>query len=226
MSPENAETIFAGVIGIGVFVWLVSLRAILSIGREKTIQDKWDVGNEALHDERGVAGQVVVPGDGESLSKALCRSLLNASHGVSGAAYKIEERSPKRVLVEKRGALVCNQQPSTYFSEACFHLTRIGENQVQVDYSIGFERVASKLRKSGLAVVLGLGLPCILITATLIWTLVVGSNNEAVRWQVLQSLQIIHVLWPPFLFVRLYNAGRTQSKIYIENLLESLAYSD
>ena len=53
----------------------------------------------------------------------------------------------------------------------------------------------------------------------LIWFLVVPNNHPAVRWQVMQTLQIGHVLWPPFLVNSLYKKSRRTSENSLNNLL-------
>jgi hypothetical protein len=64
------------------------------------------------------------------------------------------------------------------------------------------------------------------IVGALVWWFVLRSQNPAVQWQVLQSLQIAHALWPPFLFFGLYRAGRRQSKTYFSNLLSTLELAE
>ena len=43
------------------------------------------------------------------------------------------------------------------------------------------------------------------------------------RWQVLQMLQMVHVLWPPFLFVSLAGLMRRGVKHFLENVIEHAA---
>ena len=52
----------------------------------------------------------------------------------------------------------------------------------------------------GAAVVQLLGLAAILIGFWLIGTYVVPNPNPAIRGQTFQMLQVVHFLWPPFLF--------------------------
>jgi hypothetical protein len=69
--------------------------------------------------------------------------------------------------------------------------------------------------------ILGIGLPTLLMVGALVWFFVIPSPVPGMRWQVLQTLQIAHALWPPFLVMWFYSAGRRQSKILIENTLSS-----
>jgi len=54
--------------------------------------------------------------------------------------------------------------------------------------------------------------PLVLVgAAALLWNYVAPNPNLAVRWQVVQILQISHILWPPFLVYFIYK--RTLSTI-------------
>ncbi len=64
------------------------------------------------------------------------------------------------------------------------------------------------------------------IVGTLIWFLVVQSNAPTVRWQVFQTFQIAHALWPPFLVMWFYRIGRRQSRAFVENLVSSIEVLD
>lgn len=66
-----------------------------------------------------------------------------------------------------------------------------------------------------LAIALGVGLPVVALITLLLVRFVVGSADPGVRWQVLQVLQVVHVLWPPWLL--LWVGGRYQR--VVEGLL-------
>jgi hypothetical protein len=109
-----------------------------------------------------------------------------------------------------------------YFSEAEITFEPLGNNRTTVTYVLGFDRLVRLIRRISLGIILGIGLPTLLLVGTLIWFLVLPSPVDAVRWQVFQTFQIVHALWPPFLFIGLYSTGRRQSKTYFSNLLTTL----
>jgi hypothetical protein len=55
-------------------------------------------------------------------------------------------------------------------------------------------------------------------------TYVATSPEPAVRWQSLQMLQVVHVLWPPFLFGGLYRRGVRGVRAEFEALVNNLPY--
>jgi hypothetical protein len=52
-----------------------------------------------------------------------------------------------------------------------------------------------------------------------LWHFVAQSPSSAVRWQSIQVLQIVHVLWPPFLIYFLWKQFRTTGANAASNLL-------
>lgn len=170
-----------------------------------------------------ITGTQAVSGDADSVSRGITIQLLNT--GVPGqfsGLFEITEQSQKQVVVRKTGSLICSQPTSMYFSEVEFELKSTGPNSVDVNYRIGFERLARLLRRTALGIILGLGLPVMLIVGIIIWTLVVNHQNPAVRWQVFQTLQILQVLWPPFLVMSFYDSGRRHARTFISNLLRQV----
>ncbi len=143
-----------------------------------------------------------------------------------GVIFKVTKRTCQRLILEKAGAMICNQPPGLYFSEAEFGFTPVGDGNVRVTYCLGYERVVRLLRRVALYVILGVGLPTILIIGMALWYFVVQSNDPIVRWQVFQTLQIAHALWPPFLIMWFYRIGRRQSKNFIESLIASIEVLD
>jgi hypothetical protein len=55
------------------------------------------------------------------------------------------------------------------------------------------------------------------ITAAL-WHLVPASKEDGVRWQAVQILQIVHVLWPPFLIYFIWRSLHVQAGTTAANL--------
>jgi hypothetical protein len=224
MSEEVAKLIFAAIMGIGAGLWFLSLVKTLRIGRESNEQEDWPE-KEPL--EPGIqSGERTIHGDPEKLSKALVRSLLQVNIGMFGSLYEVTERTAKRVVLRKTGPLMCNQPAGLFFSEAAFHFDPLGGDAVRVSYELGFARLVRLTRRIGLAIIFGIGLPIMLLVGGLIWFLVIPSQEPGVRWQVFQSLHIIHGLWPPLMFSWMYSMGRRHSKTFVSNLLTTLELAD
>lgn len=219
MSTDTASWVFVSIMSIGVFVWTWSLTKARRLGLAPKQVDRWpDEGGLEFETE---TGEVTVRGEPEKLAKDLIRSLRQSVLSTMGASFRVTEHTPVRLTFEKVGALMCNQPPGLYFTEADLTFLPLGDGNVQVSYCLGYERLVHLLRKIALSIIWGAGLPAMLIAGNLIWFFVVQSPNPNVRWQVFQTLQIAHALWPPFMFIAFYRMGRRQSKIFIENLIVS-----
>jgi hypothetical protein len=225
MDVQAAKLVFAVIMAVGGCVWMISLRKALRLGLAPPLSEQttFDVSNGG--DTFAVeSGTVTVPGDPPTLSRALVRSFHQSNLGLVTSLYKIRERRGERVTLKKTGPLMCNQPPNMYFSEAEISFAVRSQEGTQVSYTLGYARLARLLRKVSLGLILGVGLPVMLIVGGVVWYFVVSNQNPAVRWQVFQTFQIIHSLWPPFLVMYLYNVGRRQSKSYMENLIGSLEF--
>ena len=53
----------------------------------------------------------------------------------------------------------------------------------------------------------------------LIWYLVIPAENATVRGQVFQTLQVVHAIWVPFLFVGIAASANRATKGFIERVL-------
>jgi hypothetical protein len=211
---------------VGFLFWLWSLQKTLALGRRSEPAD-WRL----LPEERSApadteTGSRVVRGDPEQLSQSLARSLTQLGAGGFAPLFEIVERNSERIALKKTGPLMCNQPAGMYFSEAEIAFEPLGHDTTRVTYLLGFDRLVKRVRNISLAIILGIGLPTLLIVGGVIWFVVVPSQAPGVRWQVFQTLQIAHALWPPFLVLGLYNTGRRHAKTYFSNLLSTLELAE
>jgi hypothetical protein len=53
---------------------------------------------------------------------------------------------------------------------------------------------------------------------------VIPNHSPQVRWQALQSFQVVHLLWPPFSLASVHRASRVAAVARIESLLANLPH--
>ena len=89
---------------------------------------------------------------------------------------------------------------------------------VRVDASADVTRLARIFERIMFVIVFPVALLALIVIPSVIWRFVVPSENPAVQWQSVQILQIVHVLWPPFLIYFLYRSRRRSVEVLAENL--------
>jgi hypothetical protein len=203
VDETTATLIFAAIMGIGVAVWAVSLRKALMLGRAVAEPDPFanEMDDDAI-DPAADTGTVTLRGDDpDTLSHALRKALVQTQFGAFAWNYKIKECEGVRLIAKKIGPILCNQSPGFLFTEADFVFERSGAGQVDCTYRLGYSRLVRKVKTITLTIILGAGLPVLCLVGGLIWFLVIPAQAPGVRWQVFQTFQIVHALWPPYLFL-------------------------
>lgn len=205
MDPTLCHIVFGVIAAIAIIWWLIDVWAVSTTGRGGPMR-----------------GEAIVQGSRTRIGKAALRALRQPALGMAGVGFKAVEQRDGLLRVEKVGAQICNQPQGLWFSEAEFRFEPAGEGQTRITYELGNEAIDCRLRGVAKMLVYLLALPVMLIVLGVVWTLVVSSENPALRWQVFQAAQVVHVLWPPLLLVGFLRMANQAPVIYVENLLASL----
>jgi hypothetical protein len=195
MTTTTAALVVGTVAAVGALVWLVSLLQAL----------------RALGPETGEIGPVTVDGEREDVSRRIAEALVSGpALGVVPIRVDSADADAVRFRVPAGSSLV----PLTARLEGEYVLRRAADGRVRV--TIRTNRAAAR---RGARVALGIcllaGLPLLVVLPAVLMAFVVGSPLPAVRAQAFQVLQVVHVLWPPFLVVWL---GRRNQTIVEEGL--------
>jgi hypothetical protein len=198
MTEELARALFFIIWGTGLVLWALALRRSLAYLRPAAVQESLLAADPIVELEPSGPGlrrgTVEVPGEAEPLGEEVAGRLAADLGGTF-------------VVRQERDTLVCTNSLSPAFSQlgwanvsrAVLRVTSVGAGRSQVAYELGARPLQRRLGKIGLVVVFAAGLPTLLTVGALIWYLVLPSQVPAVRWQVFQTFQIVHALWPPFL---------------------------
>jgi hypothetical protein len=226
MDSTLAYVIFAAIMVAGVIAWLCSLSLTLRLGTVPLHTDGAGHDFEPKSWAGTELGSRTVRGTPAGLSKALARALTQLNVGGFNSLFEIIERTDERLRLRKTGPLACNQPAGLYFSEADVRFEYLGSNTTRIRYELGYDRLAKRIRSISLGIIFLIGLPLMVIVGGLVWHFVLPNEYPGARWQVLQTLQIVHAIWPPFLLVYIYALGRRQSKTYFSNLLSNLELAE
>jgi hypothetical protein len=210
MTTETAQTVLTVITAVGFVVWLAGLAFLLTSAR---------VGRPATTDDLGEAwpqgwltGWAEVSGRPEDLVQR-ATSLL-----VKEGSVKILERTDDRVAFERVGQVPAGG----WGGRGELRFMPLGRDRTRVEYGVEREGPRLLLRLAG--VFQALGLVALLVGPWLVYTMLVSSPNPAVRGQALQMAQVVHLLWPPFLFAGLYRRGVHNTRAAFDTLTHNLPY--
>ncbi len=221
MGEDVAKLIFFVILGVGILAWVVALERALSLGRPAREPQATGLDDPQPPPYEWEAGTLTLRGNSDALSKAVLRSLAQLHFGMVAGIFKMQQYDDGRIALKKVGPLLCNLPPSLYFTEAEISFRDADPGTVEVAYRLGYGRLIRRLRQIALGIILGFGLPTIALVGAVVWFFVIPSPVPGIRWQVFQTLQIAHAIWPPFMILWFYSIGRRQSKTLIENVINS-----
>ena len=219
MTPELTRAVFFIIWGAGVVVWALGLRRSLVLLRERqTAGLEWG-GPGFPGDEAGAGvfrGEWEVEGRPDGVQAEVSRRLpeaLGVTFVLRATANGLELKNTLPPAFRRQGWSNVSQAHLT-FQPADLTRTR-------VSYELDLSLLQRRLGRIALTVVLAAGLPTVVAVGALIWLLVLPSQHPAVRWQVFQTLQVVHGLWPPFMVTAKLKANLQEVESSLRALLEA-----
>lgn len=141
-------------------------------------------------------GTVALDCPPEEASQRLARQLASSGGPMIG---RILEASPRRVSAELRPT-VPNRRGDRYTSTTALLSCEIDPRMqgCEISYTLDARALAKGLETTTMVLLL-VGSFVIVLAAVLFPSLVLRSENVAIRAQAVQVVQLVHFLWPPFL---------------------------
>lgn len=218
MSKETAEFVLYALTALLALVWLSGLIFVLRSSRPSGGAASEGRTGPRIDEPGWVEGEVEVPGDPDVVADAALKALASGGAGGLGPV-KILERRGGEILIEGAGWEGANA-PALGRARLRFLPARTGGRT-----AVAF---AARSGARGLLVaswvLLALGLVAIAAGFALVYSLVVPSEDLAVRGQVFQMFQAGHFVWPPFLFAGLYRGRRRALARRLEAFASNLAF--
>jgi hypothetical protein len=220
MTEELARALFFITWGTGLALWALALRRSLVYVRLAAVLESVAAADPIADSELSGPGlrrgTVQVRGESGPLGEEVAGRLAADLGGTF-------------VVRQERDALVCTNTLSPAFSHfgwanvsrAVLRLTSAGAGRSQVAYELDARPLQRRLGKIGLLLVFTAGLPTLVIVGAVIWYFVLPSQMPAVRWQVFQTLQIVHALWPPFLVLSRLGAHLNVAEAYLVAVIQA-----
>jgi hypothetical protein len=233
MSTETAWTVMLVIAAAGAAFWLITAVSFVALVRAPRESEPVALplsrsrGIEGPQGDQVQTGRVEVAGRPDELSAKLAGSLSRT--GLSGLLTRVLERTADRVVFEVLGTrsqpAAQSGNPGAAFREPIrgeVVFKPSGSSHAVAEFALE-ARAGRGLVVAGV-VLLVLGLIGLFVGFVLVSTLVVPSPNPGIRAQSVQMIQCVHLLWPPWLFARLYRRGRDALRSALEVLLGNLPY--
>jgi hypothetical protein len=143
------------------------------------------------------------------------------AQGKLGVPAKITSQSDDELTFEP-----LSSGPWALFRRATLLFAPLGEERTEIRYEvISPVEYWGRWHLGAARVCVALGLLSIGVGFWLADSYLVDAPNPAVRGQVWQMAQVIHFLWPPFLFAGLYRMRNRIARQYSEHLLDGLVHN-
>ena len=217
MPVETAEQLFFAIAVPMWAVWLFGTWFALSRLRAAKVPEVLPDDPEARD---VLTGEAEIKGDAETVSKKIAGELIGASSAGGMSGIRITERTAERIAFEKAKG-VGGRMPA--FDSGLVTLRTEGD-KVRVRYAVSQRRFAKIMRIVTYLVCFLYGGAIVTLVPILVWKYGVHGAGAAARAQVLQTIQMAHGVWPPFLVGFLSSRLRKMTSNFFETLLANLEH--
>ncbi len=218
MDSHTAHLILYAITAIALVAWITGLQFLIASAREPRVDDEFSSHDTAK--SLPIQGTAEVEGEPETLASRATSALAKGNAGVLG---------PVRIVVRTADSVVFNGDPAStglgsIIRQGAIHFTRLGQGKTRADYAVDVPR--GKALLLGGAILQMLGLTAIATGFWLLSTYVADAPNPAIRAQVVQMVQVVHFLWPPFLCGALYRKRLGALRAALETFIRNLPYCE
>lgn len=216
MSEFVATIVFGSIMAVGAITWLIAVRYTRNIGSSPSNTD-WP---SNLNSQVGFnTGELLCDASKEELMERIPKLLRRQSLSILSSVFKLEEKNENELSFQRIGPLICNLPTSLYFSRVRFRLEPRASNVTLVKYAIDQTDLVKLMKRIAMRFLFLAAFPIMIGIGLLMCFVVIPSPNLAIRAQVLQTLHILHAIWPAFMFVGIAVMARKATKQFVERLL-------
>jgi hypothetical protein len=224
VNTETATAILVALTGVAVMVWLTGLQFLRLSARKQQRGESVDgVGLEdaGLSEGRFFTGGTEIDGPPAALASKAA-SLLARGALFSDVPVKIVEKSDSLVRFERVDPGGQVQSAGRWFRRGQLSFSALGGNRSRVEWAIELTDTRWLLKAGYIFQIAGL--IAIVAGCWLLYTFVVPAREPGLQWQVVQMVQTVHFLWPPFLFGTLYRRAWHGTASRLEALAHNLPF--
>jgi hypothetical protein len=216
MSQQAAELTLLCIAAAGGLVWLLTLKAWRRLSAPQP-------GEQYETDLQGgshlVQSEVaVVSGDPADVADGLVRALGSPSWGTLPLLVKREGHS-LIVAVPATGPSLLSVP---CFSRCAAELRGVAPGRTEVTFKADCGTVRLRARMIGGVLLIAGALVLVALPAGL-YLLAARAASPALRFQVVQTIHVGHLLWPPWLVFAMYRRTRRATAIYLQSAANNAA---
>jgi hypothetical protein len=224
MDTETARWVFYAIATIGFIVWLAAAQfvgATIRSERDAVRRTMGEFGLDKAPSGRLQVGRTEVEGQPAELAAKAAGALVKSGQGPLGPV-KILSKTDERLVFEGAGQNVVGQPSWRSVGRGQMQFTAAGPNRTAIAYAV--ELTSGQWLLTCALIFNALGLAALLVGSALMLTWVIPNLNPAIRAQTVQMVQVVHFLWPPFLFAGLYRSVRRSVRVGFEVFVHNLPY--
>ena len=226
MELETARLIFFIVTPVMLAVWLAG--TVYALSKLRRTDDRY-----GPDDQSGSGGSDIITGEAlietgtgdgrEAVSKKTAELLASSATAAGQGLVKITERTADRIVFEMvRGAHTgYGKRPPQAMSEGLITFEE-RSGGVRVRYAVDVSRFTRIMRLVTYLVCFAYGGLIVVVLPVCLWLWVVNSEDPGVRGQAVQTVQMVHGVWPPFLMGYLTGRIRKTPALVMDALLANV----
>ncbi len=225
MESSVSTLIVIAITAVGVIAWLAGVTVVARATRDRQARaleaaERFDIEDAVAGGT--IAGEAEVEGRPEELSEKLARLLARDGMGPFGPV-KIITCDRTELIFEPAGPPAGSPGHATVgVRGGRFRFTAKGA-RTRIEYAI--EAPSGRVLIALGWLFLLLGLAALVAGCWAMWTYVLPSPNPGVRGQAVQMVQVVHLLWPPFLFAALARQPARLIQSRVSAMVHNLPYS-
>jgi hypothetical protein len=225
VEPDISTLIVIAIAAVGGIIWLAALSVMARAMRDRRARAQEAAARFDIEDAAAdgmIVGETDVQGRPEELSEKLARLLAHDGMGPLGPV-KIVACDPTELAFEPAGAGTGSPgYTGAGIYRGRFRFTPKG-SLTRIEYAVEAPTGRVLLALGWLFIVLGLA--ALVGGCWAMFTYVLPGPNPNVRGQAFQMIQVVHFLWPPFLFASLARQPARWIMARIDALVNNLPYS-
>ncbi len=219
MNAAAAEAVLYVITAIGAVVWCFSLRFLLNSRRSRRTKPEDRFSMTEPEPNNLIQGSAEVEGEPGELAVKAAEELAGGIDAQIGR-LKIVERTDEKVAFEGGGG--SGKSAGQIIKRGEVHFRRNFHGKTEIEYEVEISRGHGLI--IGGAVFQILGFVALVAGFFSIHLFVVQNQDPEARWQTVQMVQVVHFLWPPFLFGGLYRSHHRVVSRTFDTLVHNLPY--